>query len=105
MSYKKLMPFPEYNDNWFNECYASLKFQSMYELFQFNMNSNARYFPSIVNVGLIKKFDYSPFESRKPFLRSNRTDETDLMTSKNGVKNLQYLEVCKEELIVKQKIS
>lgn len=103
MSYEKLMPFPEYNDNWFNECYASLKFQSMYELFQFNMNSNARYFPSIVNVGPIKKFDYSPFESRKPFLRSNRTDEADLMTSKNGVKNLQYLEVCKEETDSKTK--
>jgi len=103
MTYEKLMPFPEYNDNWFNECYTPLKFQSMYELFQFNMNSNARYFPSIINVGPIKKFDYSPFESRKPFLRSNRTGEADFMTSKNGVKNLQYLEVCKEETDSKTK--
>lgn len=105
MSYEKLMPFPEYNDNWFNECYVPLKFQSMHELFQFNMNSNARYFPSTINVAPIGKFDYSPFESRKPFMRSSKGHEADAMTSKSGVKNLQYLEVCKDEFDKKSKDS
>lgn len=56
------------NDNWFNECYGQRKFQSLLELFQFNMNSNVRYFPSNP-VGSSKSFDYSPFETRKPFFK------------------------------------
>lgn len=91
---QKLEPFPDYNDNWFNECYVPRKYQSLSELFQFNMNSNARYFPSL-NTEPIKKFDYSPFESRKP-LRT-KTNDIEEKTSKNGIKNLKYLEVCKEE--------
>ncbi|RLV89240.1 Polyphosphoinositide phosphatase [Spathaspora sp. JA1] len=51
----------DYNDKWFNECYLPRKFQSLNRMFQFNMNSNSRYFPS--NQNLV--FDYSPFESRK----------------------------------------
>lgn len=61
---EKLLPYPHYNDNWFNECYVPRKFQSMHQLFQFNMNSNARYFPNIVG-DQIRLFNYSPFQSRK----------------------------------------
>lgn len=62
-------PILEYNDNWFNECYGQRKFQSFPELFQFNMNSNVRYFPSSSNM-LVKSFDYSPFHTRKPFYKT-----------------------------------
>lgn len=62
-------PLTEYNDNWFNECYGQRKFQSFPEIFQFNMNSNVRYFPSSSNM-LIKSFDYSPFHTRKPFYKT-----------------------------------
>ncbi|CCE86927.1 Piso0_005450 [Millerozyma farinosa CBS 7064] len=65
----KLDPFPDYNDNWFNECYVPRKYQSLGELFQFNMNSNSRYFPSVVTNDDVKKFDYSPFKSRRPYLQ------------------------------------
>lgn len=58
----------EANDFWFNECYGSRNFQSFIELFQFNMNSNVRYFPSNSSI-IAKDFDYSPFESRKPFFK------------------------------------
>lgn len=64
--FKKLEAFPEFSDNWFNECYVPRKYQSFSELFQFNMNSNVRYFPLNSN-STPKNFDYSPFESRKPF--------------------------------------
>lgn len=53
----------ELSDNWFNECYVPRKFQSFSNIFQFNMNSNARYFPSSTNEA--KAFDYSPFGTRK----------------------------------------
>lgn len=66
--YDKLEAFPEFSDYWFNECYAPKKFLSFSELFQFNMNSNLRYFPSNSNL-TPKNFDYSPFESRKPFVK------------------------------------
>lgn len=62
----KIEPYPDYNDNWFNECYVPRKYQPLNEVFQFNMNSNARYFPSNINNDPNKTFDYSPFESRKP---------------------------------------
>lgn len=71
--FKQLESFPEINDNWFNECYVPRKYQSFAELFQFNMNSNVRYFPSNSNT-TPKNFDYSPFESRKPFFK-NRGSE------------------------------
>lgn len=74
-SHQHLEPYPDYNDNWFNECYVPRKFQSFVDLFQFNMNSNARYFPNNINANLDKKFDYSPFESRKPLLRSTKSGE------------------------------
>lgn len=61
----KLEPYPDYNDNWFNECYVPRKFQSLNEIFQYNMNSNSRYFPSSIDNNSTKNFDYSPFESRK----------------------------------------
>ncbi|RCK57892.1 Polyphosphoinositide phosphatase [Candida viswanathii] len=60
--YKKdvrLDAYPDCNDKWFNECYIPRKYQSFTELFQFNMNSNSRYFPSIDENGN-KEFDYSP---------------------------------------------
>ncbi|KAI5961339.1 FIG4 [Candida theae] len=34
-------------DKWYNELYVPRKYQSLTELFQFNMNSNSRYFPSV----------------------------------------------------------
>lgn len=66
--FEKLKPFPDFNDNWFNECYVPRKFQSLTDIFMFNMNSNSRYFPS--NVATNKKFDYSPFISRKQFKKA-----------------------------------
>lgn len=53
----------ELSDNWFNECYVPRKYQSFSSIFQFNMNSNARYFPTTTNEA--KSFDYSPFGARK----------------------------------------
>lgn len=66
---EKLMPYPEYNDNWFNEFYMPRRYQALKDVFQYNMNSNTRYFPSTVNDDT--NFEYSPFESRKPILKSN----------------------------------
>ncbi|EGV65344.1 hypothetical protein CANTEDRAFT_102631 [Yamadazyma tenuis ATCC 10573] len=65
--FERLKPYPEFNDNWFNECYVPRKYQSFTDLFMFNMNSNLRYFPS--NVSNKKNFDYSPFESRKQLIK------------------------------------
>lgn len=90
---EKLEPYPEYNDNWFNECYVPRKFHSLSSLFQFNMNSNARYFPSNIMADPVKKFDYSPFESRKPPFRTSKSIEN-LKTSKDGAQNLRYLDAC-----------
>lgn len=73
--FQRIDPFPEYNDNWFNECYVPKNFQSFSDLFQFNMNSNLRYFPSNSN-STPKNFDYSPFESRKPFFKNRNTDSS-----------------------------
>lgn len=78
----KLEPYPDCNDKWFNECYVPRKFQSLNEIFQFNMNSNARYFPS--NVANDDVFDYSPYDSRKPRYEDTKTGEFDL----------KYLEGC-----------
>ena len=61
----KLEPFPDYNGNWFNECYVTRKFQSLQDLFEYNMNSNTRYFPPSVGENGLNNFDYSPFKSRK----------------------------------------
>lgn len=66
---EKLLPYPEYNDNWFNEFYMPRRYQPLKDVFQYNMNSNTRYFPN--NVSDEKSFEYSPFESRKPFLKPN----------------------------------
>lgn len=94
----KLEQFPEYNDNWYNECYVPRKYQSLSDLFQFNMNSNARYFPSNIEAGPNTEFDYSPFESRKPFLKASKMDqEFEFKTSKSGAQNLKYLDNCAEE--------
>lgn len=68
-SYEMGEPLTEYSDNWFNECYGQRKFQSFPEMFQFNMNSNVRYFPSNSNL-TFKNFDYSPFHTRKPFFKA-----------------------------------
>lgn len=85
--YERLRPFPEFNDNWFNECYVPRKFQSLTDIFMFNMNSNSRYFPS--NLSSSKKFDYSPFESRKQLIRrdeviDNRRESKGKSTSKTN---------------------
>lgn len=90
---QRLESYPEYNDNWFNECYVPRKFHSLGSLFQFNMNSNARYFPSNIVADPMKKFDYSPFESRKPLFRTTKSIEN-LETSKDGAQNLRYLDSC-----------
>lgn len=86
-----LEPFPDYNDNWYNECYVPRKYLSLSELFQFNMNSNARYFPSNIDT-LGKAFDYLPFESRKPF---RPIDKLDVASS------VQYTELVAEVASVK----
>lgn len=67
--HERLEPYPDFNDNWFNECYVPRKYQSLTELFMYNMNSNSRYFPS--NISASKRFDYSPFESRKRLIRKD----------------------------------
>lgn len=91
-NFTKLEAFPDYNDNWYNECYVPRKYQSMSELFQFNMNSNARYFPTNIEKEI---FDFSPFESRKPIYRSNtKTHDPELKAAKNGTPNLTYLDSC-----------
>lgn len=64
----------ELSDNWFNECYVPRKYQSFSSIFQFNMNSNARYFPTTTNEA--KSFDYSPFGARKArFLQKSKSLE------------------------------
>ncbi|CAI5760684.1 unnamed protein product [Candida verbasci] len=72
----RLEPYPDSNEKWFNECYVPKKYQPFTDLFQFNMNSNSRYFPNDNNT----RFDYSPFESRK------RNDK------KAGESEIKYLE-------------
>lgn len=91
-NFTKLEAFPDYNDNWYNECYVPRKYQSMSELFQFNMNSNARYFPTNIEKEI---FDFSPFESRKPIYRSNtKNHDSELKAAKNGTPHLNYLDSC-----------
>lgn len=63
--YIKLEPYPEFNDNWFNECYIPRKFQSFSDVFQYCMNSNSRYLPSHLSEESSKSYDYNPFKSRK----------------------------------------
>ncbi|KAK6456346.1 SacI homology domain-containing protein [Scheffersomyces xylosifermentans] len=87
----KLEPFPDSNDNWFNECYVPRKFQSLSEVFQYNMNSNARYFPSNTD----NMFDYSPFDSRKPRQDDPLSSEK---SAKSGESNLRYLDGCFDEV-------
>lgn len=87
-SRKRLDAYPDYNDNWFNECYVPRKYQSLSEVFQFTMNSNARYFPSIISNDIENKFDYSPFESRKP-----KHDEPSTKASRGSENELKYLGV------------
>lgn len=88
---------PEQNDNWFNESYVPRKYQSMLDLFQFNMNSNARYFPSISS----NEFDYSPFKSRKPFPKGLKTDLTGPTGGKSdGNAHVKYLDTCDTETLV-----
>lgn len=62
-------------DNWFNECYGHRNFESFVDQFQCNMNSNVRYFPSKPN-NTLKDFEYSPFESRKPFFGKKSFNES-----------------------------
>lgn len=85
--YTYVEQYPDYNDNWFNECYMPRKFQSFSNLFQFNMNSNSRYFPSIIRNESSTRFDYSPFESRKPAVRISKSGEFS-----NGNPNVKYLD-------------
>lgn len=96
--FSKLESFPEYSDNWFNECYAPRKYQSFSNLFQFNMNSNVRYFPSNSNI-TPKNFDYSPFESRKPYFKHRgvenfdsftRADDSDFISSERQAEGTMY---------------
>lgn len=85
---------PEQNDNWFNESYVPRKFQSMLDLFQFNMNSNARYFPSISS----NEFDYSPFKSRKPFAKGLKVDLIGAIGERSdGNAHVKYLDTCDTE--------
>ncbi|CUM68480.1 uncharacterized protein PRCAT00006205001 [Priceomyces carsonii] len=89
---KKLEPYPDYNDNWYNESYVPRRFQSLSELFQFNMNSNARYFPSNIDNSRDKNFDYSPFESRNPLVQKQAASSSEQQSSQNGKSNIEYLE-------------
>ena len=73
------------SDNWFNECYGQRRFESFGELFQFNMNSNVRYFPPNLS-STPKNFDYSPFETRKPFFKRKPLDDRD---SREDITSLQ----------------
>jgi hypothetical protein len=61
----RLEPYPDFNDNWFNECYAPRKFQSLKDVYQFTMNSTSHYFSSSAS-DANKYTEYSPFTSRKP---------------------------------------
>lgn len=85
----------EQNDNWFNECYVPRKFQSLLDLFQFNMNSNARYFPSISS----NQFDYSPFKSRKPYVKEMNTTVNIDVNKLDGKEHLKYLDTCDAEVL------
>lgn len=88
--YTYMEQYPDYNDNWFNECYMPRKFQSFSNLFPFNMNSNSRYFPSIIRNEVSTRFDYSPFESRKPAVRMSKSG--DLLNGNTNVKYLDHID-------------
>lgn len=80
----RLEAFPDCNEKWFNECYIPRKYQSFTELFQFNMNSNSRYFPPTENTeNGNNKFDYSPFESRR---KKYKTFEQESKKIKHDIK-------------------
>lgn len=86
---RSLEPSAEHNDNWFNECYGQRNFQSFLEIFQYNMNSNVRYFPSSSKV-TAKNFDYSPFHARKPFYKTKNDNHSNI--AKNLFLNSQVNE-------------
>lgn len=86
--YKRLDAVADSTDNWFNECYGQRKFESFGDLFQFNMNSNVRYFPSNLN-STPKNFDYSPFETRKPFFKKKPSDASDTVSAQPGADSIQ----------------
>jgi hypothetical protein len=80
----KLEPYPEYNDNWFNECYGPRRFQSLNDIFQYTMNSTARYFSS-TTTELEKYINYSPFESRKSKQETAFSDTSNLRLLGNTI--------------------
>ncbi|KAK6197965.1 SacI homology domain-containing protein [Scheffersomyces amazonensis] len=92
----RLDPFPDYNDNWFNECYVPRKFTSFTEVLQYKMNSNARYFPTNLS---LESFDYSPYEPRIP----KNSEEPIVEDIKSGEINLRYLDSCATEELQKGK--
>ncbi|ODQ79117.1 hypothetical protein BABINDRAFT_19924, partial [Babjeviella inositovora NRRL Y-12698] len=63
-----LEPYPGYINTWWNETYVPRNFTSMEDVYQFNMNSTARYFPTQMTESF--EFDFSPFETRKPELQN-----------------------------------
>lgn len=77
----RLEPYPDYNDNWFNECYGPRKFQSFRDVYQFTMNSTSRYFSSSTSEAN-KFIEYSPFASRKP-----KQEVDALLANENTFKN------------------
>ncbi|KAM9925707.1 hypothetical protein OXX80_010824 [Metschnikowia pulcherrima] len=83
--YRRSEAVTDSSDNWFNECYGQRRFESFGELFQFNMNSNVRYFPPNLS-STPKNFDYSPFETRKPFFKRKPLDDRD---SREDITSLQ----------------
>lgn len=94
--FHRLNPFPEYNDNWFNECYVPKNFQAFSDLFQFNMNSNLRYFPSNSN-STPKNFDYSPFQTRKPYFKNRISDVSRKMIDSDGDHELEEFAATMDE--------
>lgn len=62
--YERLRPYPDFNDNWYNECYVPRKYQSFRDLFMINMNSNSKY-PESSALYITEELDPSPFVSRK----------------------------------------
>ena len=80
----KLEPYPEYNDNWFNECYGPRRFQSLNDVFQYTMNSTSRYFSSTTTEAE-EYINYSPFESRKPKQETAFSDTSNLRLLGNTI--------------------
>lgn len=88
---------PESNDKWYNECYVPRKYQSFTELFQFNMNSNSRYFPLL----LLLQPQFQPQSNLKKELKLRLKLNLNLHLKQQLQLQLQWKQLVAEDLSIR----